>query len=57
MKNAVAAAGIEFPSYRVGQSDSEIPEDKRGRSDEHKSSTENEMGVDETEVSTYPTVL
>jgi hypothetical protein len=50
VKNAVAAARIGLPSQRAGQSDSETPEDKRGRIDEHQSSTESEMGVDETEV-------
>jgi hypothetical protein len=55
VKNAVAAAGIGFPSQRAEQSDSETLEDKRGRIDEHQSSTESEMGEDETEVSTYPT--
>jgi hypothetical protein len=55
VKNGLAAAGIGFPPQRAGQSDSETLEDKRGRIDEHQSSTESEMCEDETEVSTYPT--
>ena len=55
MKNGLAAAGIGFPSQRAGQSDSETPQDTRGRNDEHQSSTQSEMGEDETEVSTNPT--
>ena len=55
MKNGLAAAAVGFLSWHAEQSDSETPEDKRGRIDEHQSSTEREIGEDETEVSSYPT--
>jgi hypothetical protein len=45
----------DFPPSERDSPTQKPPEDNGGRIDEHQSSTESEMGEDETEVSTYPT--
>jgi hypothetical protein len=44
-----------FPPSERDSPTQKTPEDKRGRIDEHQSSTEGEMGEDEMDVSAYPT--